>query len=140
MLTPLGLRKTLRAFARKRDGAAAIEFGFLFPVVIALVCGVIYLALFFFRISQAEAAVRSAQDKVIMLENATEAQIAAIFMEEVDDLKYSTEESEATIIEREDGLRLARFKIETKFAGETPFLNIDGFKHVTEVQIPLLDR
>lgn len=132
-------KTTLKRFLKSKEGVASIEFVFIFPLAVFLIGAIMFLGVFFFKISTADAAVRDAANRIMTVPNATAAQVQTIFEEETSGISGSTQNSTSSIVVRADGVRMAVFNFEFEVMGDTPMFNTKGWKHVSSVQVPILD-
>lgn len=132
--------RLLRRFTRKRDGAMLVEFGFLFPLVLAALMGVISLGLYLFSVQRTENVMNQVADSIMRMENPTLAQVRGVLDTRLATASLPSSVGVATITTRDDGMRVAKISIEIAMLESTPILNTKGFKHEAVLSVPLLDR
>lgn len=130
----------LRRFTRERDGVMIIEFGFLFPIVIAAMLGVIYLGIYLFSVQRTENVLNDVANSIMRMENPTLAEVQTALKGRLETAALPSGAGRATISTREDGIRVANVTIEISMLEKTPIFNTKGFNHASVLSIPLLDR
>lgn len=136
----IATKHLLRAWAKDKKGTAAIEFGLIAPIFIALVCGIMFLGVFMFNSSRVDAAAFDASRQVMLVNEPSlvnlQAEVNARFTElDVDGTTYSV-----AIGQRPDGGDEAIITASYTMTDPTAFLNTEGFTHAVEYRVPLWEN
>ncbi len=130
----------LKAWSNDRKGTAAIEFGLIAPVFLALTCGIMFLGVFLFNSNRLDSAAFEASRKVMLVNEPTlvnlEAEMDAYFA----DLALEGATYRVTIGQRPDGGDEAIITAAYTMADPTAFLNTEGFTHDVEYRVPLWEN
>ncbi len=127
-------------FKQSRKGAAAIEFAFMFPMVLATFCAIMFFGAYLFNANRLDNTLRDAGHSVMLLQKPTLAEVRTAANLVFDSISLPGEVSAVTIETRADGTRAAVLSLTMTMAGKTAFLDTDTFTHTASMRAPLFDR
>lgn len=132
---------SLQRFTRNRDGAAMVEFGLVFPMVLACFCGIMFFGTYLFNANRMDHALREVAREVMLLDSPTEGDVKNALDTAMAKVELPGEDSSVEIETSADGkARVAIIEVEMTMAKETGFLDIAGFTHTSSLHVPLYDR
>lgn len=130
----------LKAWLKDQKGTAAIEFGLIAPIFLALVCGIMFLGVFLFNSNRLDSAAFEASRQVMLVNEPTldnlEAEVNGYFT----DLNLEGTTYRVTIGQRPDGGDEAIITASYTMTNPTAFLNTKGFTHDVEYRVPLWEN
>ncbi len=135
-----GLYMHLSRFKRCREGSMAIEFAFMFPMVLATFCGIMFVGTYLFNANRLDHTLRNAAHSVMLLQRPTLAEVQTAANLVFDEVSLPGEVSKVTIETRSDGTRAAVISLKMTMMGKTAFLDTDNFTHTSSMRAPLFDR
>ena len=128
-------------FLRNRSGAAMVEFGLVFPLVIATFCGVVYFGTYMFNSNRMDHALREAGRQVMMLETPTEGDVRSVVSAVLDEVNLPGEDSSIEIEEDpDDKSRVAIIEFSMSMVQNTGYLDVSELEHRSSLRVPLFDR
>lgn len=134
-----GVVSGLKRWRRDRSGAAAIEFAFVAPMVVAAIIITICLGLYFFNCHQIDRAAREAARSVMMLMEPKAATVNSVVDDAFANLTLKGLTHQVAIEDRADGGKSATIIVAYKEPFKIPFMNIEYFQHHVTLRAPLRD-
>ena len=134
------LKSLLRSWAKDRSGTAAIEFGILGPVFLAMTCGIMFLGVFLFNANRIDSAAFEASRQVMLVNEPTIANLQAEVTSQFNQLDLDGSTYSVSIGQRPDGGDEAIITASYTMLDPTAFLNTEGFTHNVEYRVPLWEN
>ena len=130
-------RHNLRRFIAKKDGATAVEFAFIAPVIGMIIFGALEMGMFFMGTHQVQAATEDTSRRVRMESVRTQADVLAILKEEMG-TPFSGEYTPDVQIVSVHGEDFADIRVQYTYTMKIPFL--DKYPFNTEAGTRVLLR
>jgi len=130
----------LRNWAKDKSGVAAIEFGLLGPIFIALLCGVMFFGTYLYNANRVDSTTFNAARQVMLINKPTIATVQAEVDQAFADLNMAGTTATVSIGQRDDGGSEAIISAAYTMVDPTAFLNSEGFTHQVEYRVPLWEN
>ena len=134
---PINLRHNLRNLIANKDGATAVEFAFIAPIIGMIIFGALEMGMFFMGTHQVQAATEDTSRRVRMESVRTQEDVLAILNEEMG-TPISGEYSPTVRIVSVHGENFADIRVQYTYTMKIPFL--DKYPFNTEAGTRVLLR